>query len=97
MINEYLELLSVSQEGIQIYITLIERGPLSVSALSKLSGVERTKLYRIADELITEGIIGEVLDYKKGCLKLQNHMKYIAWLSRSFRPDARAQFLNLFR
>lgn len=69
MINEYLELLSVSQEGIQIYITLIERGPLSVSALSKLSGVERTKLYRIADELIAQGIIGEVLDYKKRLFK----------------------------
>jgi len=69
MINEYLELLSVSEEGIRIYVTLVEHGPLSFSSLSKLSGVERTKLYRIVDELVAQGIIGEMLDYKKRLFK----------------------------
>jgi sugar-specific transcriptional regulator TrmB len=51
IMREYLSSLGVPAEAAEIYIVLKTEGQMGLSELSRRSGIERTKLYRIIDEL----------------------------------------------
>jgi len=68
-INKYLDLLGVSGVGKKLFVSLAQSGPISITKLSKLSSIERTKIYRIIDDLVKTGILEEVVDYKKKLYK----------------------------
>lgn len=69
IIAEYLRNLGFSAEAIALYYTLAKNGPQSVFQAAKLSSVERTKIYRIIDELMQRGIIVELVEYNRKFLK----------------------------
>lgn len=63
-IVEFVQKLGFSVEAARVYQALAIRGPMSISELSRESGVERTALYRMMDELTAKGVIDELLAYK---------------------------------
>lgn len=69
IIQDYLRHLGYSNEAIKIYLSLIKNGPSALLKISKESGIERTRLYRLIDDLIVKGIVEEVPVYKKKTVK----------------------------
>ncbi|OGM03401.1 hypothetical protein A2715_02840 [Candidatus Woesebacteria bacterium RIFCSPHIGHO2_01_FULL_39_32] len=69
IISDYLEQLGYSSEAIKIYIALIKNGPSTLLKISKDSGIERTKLYRLIDDFVEKGIVEEVPAYKRKTVK----------------------------
>lgn len=69
IVSSFLHQLGYSNDAVRIYLTLIHNGPSSLLSISKNSGLERTKLYRIAENLIKDGIITEVPAYKSKTYK----------------------------
>ncbi|MBD3362502.1 hypothetical protein GF362_02175 [Candidatus Dojkabacteria bacterium] len=59
-IKNFLEKLGLSQDEIKIYLTLLIKGNLSVSSISQENKIERTKVYRILDKLISKGFINKI-------------------------------------
>ncbi len=51
IMREYLSSLGVSAEAAELYITLKLDGQMGLSELSRKSGIERTKLYRLIEDL----------------------------------------------
>ena len=68
-IIDYLHKLGFDGLSSKLYIALLERGPLTILEASRAAHVERTKIYRLAEELIKKGIVEEIIDYKKKLLK----------------------------
>lgn len=69
LLNQYLSELGFNQEESSIFLCLLERGPLSVLHTSNVTGIERTKLYRMVDDLKNRGLIEEKLAFKSRSLK----------------------------
>ena len=63
-IINYLESLGIDSEGAKLYKTLAMRGPLTLLQISRLTHIERTKLYRSIQGWIDEGIIEEEMSFK---------------------------------
>lgn len=55
--HAYITKLGLSTEIADIYVALYEHGPQSISALSRHAGVERTRIYRLLDELKSSGLV----------------------------------------
>lgn len=53
-----------------IYLNLLRTGPITASMLSKEAGLERTKTYRIVENLINEGIVSVTFSTPKLCVPL---------------------------
>lgn len=71
-IQDFLLKLDFSSEESAIYLTLAQNEQLTILHTARKSGIERTKIYRLVDELIRRGIIEEVVGYKKKLLKASN-------------------------
>ncbi len=69
IIRDFLNQLGYSKEALEIYLALIKNGPSTLLQISKSSGVERTKLYRLVDEFIKNGVVEEVPAYKQKTIK----------------------------
>jgi len=69
IIEEFLEKLGFSSDATLLYLTLVQNGPLSLLAASRKSGLERTRLYRLVDELVQKGLIEEIPRYKRRTFK----------------------------
>lgn len=69
MICNFLTQLDYSKDAIEIYLTLIKNGPSTLLRISKDSRVERTKLYRLVDQFIQNGVVEEVPAYKQKTIK----------------------------
>ncbi len=69
IITDYLSQLDYSPEAIFVYLALIKTGPSTLLKVSKESGIERTRLYRLIDEYIEKGIVEEVPAYKRKTIK----------------------------
>src|SRR3989339_2083013 len=69
IINDFLSNLGYSSEAIRIYFSLIKKGPLTLLQISNDSGIERTKLYRLVESFIKEGVVEEVPAYKRRTIK----------------------------
>ncbi len=64
-IRAYFFKLGLSSEIAEIYLALHAHGPQSISELSRNSGVERTRLYRLLDELKASNLVEIEMQYKK--------------------------------
>lgn len=61
LIQQFLSKLGFSKEEIKIYTTLAKYGDLSILELSRKSGVQRTKIYRLVKTMIDKNIIEETV------------------------------------
>lgn len=68
-IRTYFAKLGLEDEIADMYLALHAHGPQSISELSRNSGVERTRIYRLIDTLLESGLIEVETHYKKGILK----------------------------
>ena len=64
LIEDYIRGLGYSQEAAMLYGALVEKGPLTILEASRATGIERTALYRLIDDLTARGLIEEVLEHK---------------------------------
>jgi sugar-specific transcriptional regulator TrmB len=56
IMREYLSSLNVPADIAEIYVTLKLNGPQTLSALSRLTKIERTKLYRLIDGMLDSNL-----------------------------------------
>jgi len=72
MINEvraYFAKLELAPEVAELYLALHTYGPQTISQLSRNAGVERTRIYRLIDELAASPLIEVETHYKRHILK----------------------------
>ncbi|MDO8641931.1 MAG: helix-turn-helix domain-containing protein [Nitrosarchaeum sp.] len=62
--SQYLIELGFTSDESMIYLCLLERGPLSILHTANVTGIERTKLYRMIDNLKDRGLIEEQMAFK---------------------------------
>lgn len=65
VIKNYFQKLDLLPEIADIYLSLHTHGPQTISDLARRSGVERTRIYRLIDELERSNLIETQLDYKR--------------------------------
>lgn len=58
--------LSFTEKEITVYLALAEHGNLSVPSLVRLTGINRTTIYSVADQLMDKGVVIEDVSRKKG-------------------------------
>lgn len=61
-LHRFLSLLGFSPEEITLYLTLAQKGTLTTLELSRASGISRTQVYRIVENLKTKGVVEELID-----------------------------------
>ncbi|OGD62759.1 hypothetical protein A2160_04815 [Candidatus Beckwithbacteria bacterium RBG_13_42_9] len=61
-LTDQLRLFDIDDKGSQIYLLLLQKGVLTPLELSRLSGLNRTSIYRYLEELKNLGLVEEVLD-----------------------------------
>lgn len=61
MLNELLGKIGLNEKEIQVYLTVLQHGKITPTALSKVIGVNRTTVYSVAKELVEKGLITEDL------------------------------------
>lgn len=71
-ITEYLLTLGLEKEEAVIFATLTEKGPLSILELSRITNIERTKIYGIVEKLKQQSFLTVTRDYKKKYVKACN-------------------------
>lgn len=59
MMEETLKKIGLNEKEAQVYRAVLEHGRLSSTALSKLTGINRTTIYSTSKELIKKGLIAE--------------------------------------
>jgi sugar-specific transcriptional regulator TrmB len=64
-IESYLRLVGYKQEETKLFVTLLKKGAMTILELSRETGIERTKIYTLVENLLRDGLIDEQLDYKK--------------------------------
>ncbi|QQG50599.1 MAG: hypothetical protein HZB75_03645 [Candidatus Saccharibacteria bacterium] len=69
VIRAYFFKLGLSAEIADIYLALHAYGPQSISDLSRHSGVERTRIYRLMDEMLASNLIEVEVQYKKNIFR----------------------------
>lgn len=68
-VTKYLLSLNIDEVGVLIYKKLLTKGEMTILQLSRSTGIERTKLYRLTETLKNEGLIVERLEYNKRYLQ----------------------------
>lgn len=68
-IRSYFAKLGLDHEIADLYLTLHSHGPQTISELSRNSGVERTRIYRLIDSLMESRLIEVETHYKRGIIK----------------------------
>jgi sugar-specific transcriptional regulator TrmB len=61
MIGDSLKKLNFTDKEIDIYLGVLKNGKITHTDLAKYSGINRTTVYSVADELIKKGVIAEDL------------------------------------
>lgn len=61
MVNDILEQLGLNNKQIAVYLTVLEHGTMSPSAVGRITNINRTTVYAIAKELIGKGFMTEDL------------------------------------
>lgn len=69
IVNDFLKSLDFSDTEIKVFETLSIHGPQTLLELSRNSGIERTRLYRLVDEIKQKGLVEEIPNYKKRTFK----------------------------
>ncbi|HSX31644.1 MAG TPA: helix-turn-helix domain-containing protein [Candidatus Saccharimonadales bacterium] len=68
-IRTYFGKLGLDIEIADIYLALYTHGPQTISELARTSGVERTRIYRLIDQLMASNLIEVESHYKRGVIK----------------------------
>lgn len=68
-VRSYFAKLGLEQEIADIYLALHTYGPQNISELSRNSGVERTRIYRLIDTLLSSNLVEVESHYKRGVIK----------------------------
>jgi len=68
-VRTYFAKLGLDQEVADIYLALYSHGPQHIAALSRLSGVERTRIYRLIDTLLESNLIEVDSSQTRGIIK----------------------------
>lgn len=68
-IRTYFQKLGLEPEIADIYLALHTHGPQTISALSRTSGVERTRIYRLLDRLMESNLIEVETRQARGIIK----------------------------
>lgn len=68
-IRTYFEKLGLEREIADIYLALHAYGPQSISQLSRNAHVERTRIYRLIDQLISSNLIEVEAQQKRGIVR----------------------------
>lgn len=68
-VRTFFSKLGLEPEIADIYLALYSHGPQTISELSRNSGVERTRIYRLLDELTESNLIEIESHTKRGILK----------------------------
>jgi hypothetical protein len=68
-IRTYFSKLGLEPEIADIYLALHANGPQTISELSRNSRVERTRIYRLIDQLLASNLIEVETHYKRGIIK----------------------------
>ncbi len=68
-VRTYFSKLGLEREIADIYLALHAHGPQTISALSRNSGVERTRIYRLVDKLLLSNLIELESHSKRGIVK----------------------------
>jgi len=68
-VRTYFAKLGLDAEIADIYLALHTHGPQTISALSRNSRVERTRIYRLIDTLMDSNLIEVETQYKRGIIK----------------------------
>lgn len=68
-LQQFLFKLGLSEEETVIFITLIQNNQLTILTLARLTGINRTKIYRLVERLEQLGIIQEIIEEHKRYLK----------------------------
>lgn len=61
-IKKYLSKLGLSEEEIQVYLSLIKHGESTTLEISRNSGISRTQVYRIIEQMKNKGLVEEIID-----------------------------------
>jgi sugar-specific transcriptional regulator TrmB len=69
MMRKYFEKLGLEPEIADLYMSLYSNGPQSISELSRTSGVERTRIYRLIDQLLASNLIAVEQSGTRGIIK----------------------------
>lgn len=68
-VKEFLNRLGLTDDEARLYLVLNQSGPSTILNLSRQSGINRTKVYRIIESMQKEGIIEEIIDQYKKIIK----------------------------
>jgi len=97
IVTDYLIHLGYSNEATKVYLALIKSGPSTLLKLSKISGIERTRLYRVIDEFIDNGLVEEVPAYKRKTVKAVDFASIrLLVKEKEFQAEVLGKDLSLF-
>lgn len=65
----YFAEVGINRDAVGLYLTLVDQGPQSISALARLAGIERTKAYRLLDTLTDAQIVEVELHNNRRVIK----------------------------
>ncbi len=94
VIAEYFARLKLEPEIADIYTALNTHGPQSISDLARHSGVERTRIYRLLDQMADLHLCETEIDYKRSVIRpapIENVQLLIARREQELR-DLQAEF-----
>ena len=60
MLEDYLNTLGFDPGEARLYLALVKSGPATLLAVSRNTGIERTRLYRLVDTLKEKGLVEEI-------------------------------------
>lgn len=69
-LHEFLDRLGFSSEENMLYSILAKRESLSILHLSRISGINRTKVYRIIEKMHQKGLVEEIIDEHKKLVRI---------------------------
>jgi sugar-specific transcriptional regulator TrmB len=71
--SELEEILDLNDLEVKVYLNLLRVGPITASALGKELGIDRGRMYRIINNLVSRNIISITLSNPKLCIAVDLH------------------------
>ena len=73
MASELEEILDLDDLEAKVYLNLLRVGPITASALAKELDIDRARMYRTVDKLVSRNIISTTLSSPKLCIAVDPH------------------------
>lgn len=68
-LHNFLESLGLTLEEVKVTSTLIENGNLTILEIARISGLNRTNVYRIVESLLKRGVVGQLVEQNTTIIK----------------------------